>query len=51
MFFQVRDMGEALTRDKELTLKIEGQIESMRRYRDSQNLDALVRAKFKYFFK
>ena len=39
---QVKEMGEALTRDKELTLKIESQIEAMRRYKDSGNLDCLL---------
>lgn len=39
---QVREMGSALTRDKELTLKIESQIESMRRYRGSTHLDSLM---------
>ena len=35
-------MSEALTRDKELTLKIAGQIEDLRRYKDSAHLDDLV---------
>lgn len=35
-------MGEALTRDKELTLKIESQIEHLRRYRGSSNLPSLL---------
>jgi len=35
-------MSEALTRDKELTLKIEEQIESVRRYKDSPNLPSLM---------
>ncbi|TRY73008.1 hypothetical protein TCAL_09117 [Tigriopus californicus] len=39
---QVREMGTALTRDKELTLKIESQIESMRRYRGSTHLNSLM---------
>jgi len=40
--WQVKEMSEALTRDKELTLKIEEQVESVRRYKDSPNLPALM---------
>ncbi len=35
-------MGEALNRDKELTLKIEDQVSQLRRYRDSANLTQLL---------
>ena len=35
-------MSEALTLDKELTLKIENQIEDLRRYKDSVHLGALL---------
>ena len=31
-----------MTRDRELTLKISGQIESMRRYKESHNLEKLL---------
>eukprot|EP00095_Tigriopus_kingsejongensis_P009411 maker-scaffold143_size313727-snap-gene-1.26 protein:Tk09411 transcript:maker-scaffold143_size313727-snap-gene-1.26-mRNA-1 annotation:"apolipoprotein l3-like" len=39
---QVREMGAALTRDKELTLKIESQIQGMRRYKESSHLNSLL---------
>ena len=35
-------MSEALERDKALTLKISSQIELMRRYKDSDNLESLM---------
>ncbi len=35
-------MGDALTRDRELTLKIATQVEAMKRYRDSPNLPNLL---------
>ena len=35
-------MSEALEQDKELTLKVESQIENMRRYRESPNLESLM---------
>ena len=44
MFFilQIKEMSAALTRDKELTLKIESQVEAMRRYKDSAHLTSLM---------
>lgn len=39
---QVKEMGGALTVDKELTLKIESQIDDLRRYKDSVHLGALL---------
>ena len=39
---QVKDMTGALTVDKELTLKIESQIDDLRRYKDSIHLGALI---------
>lgn len=39
---QIKDMNEALNRDREITLKIEGQIEDMRRYKESAYLTVLL---------
>lgn len=41
---QIKDMTGALSVDKELTLKIESQIDDMRRYKDSIHLGALIGA-------
>ena len=35
-------MSDAMTRDRELTLKISGQIELMRRYKESHNVENLL---------
>ena len=39
---QIREMAGALDVDKELTLKIESQIDDLRRYKDSIHLGALL---------
>jgi len=39
---QVREMSSAMTIDKDLTLKIESQIDDLRRYKDSVHLGALL---------
>ena len=41
---QIKDMTGALTVDRELTLKIESQIDDLRRYKDSIHLGALIAA-------
>eukprot|EP00093_Oithona_nana_P010927 10927.XXX_217785_219014_1 [CDS] Oithona nana genome sequencing. len=41
---QVKEMTGALTVDRELTLKIESQIDDLRRYKDSVHLGALISA-------
>ena len=41
---QVKEMTGALTVDRELTLKIESQIDDLRRYKDSIHLGALISA-------
>jgi hypothetical protein len=41
---QIKDMTGALTVDRELTMKIESQIDDLRRYKDSIHLGALISA-------
>ena len=41
---QIKDMTGALTVDRELTLKIESQIDDLRRYKDSIHLGVLISA-------
>ena len=41
---QIKEMTAALSVDKELTLKIESQIDDMRRYKDSMHLAILLNA-------
>lgn len=41
---QIKEMTEALSVDKELTLKIESQIDDLRRYKDSLHLGILLNA-------
>ena len=39
---QIKEMNEALDRDKDITLKIESQIDDIRRYKDSAHLSVLL---------
>ena len=40
--FQIKDMSDAFTIDRELTLKLESQIDDLRRYKDSAHLGVLL---------
>ena len=39
---QIREMNSAFSRDKEITLKLESQLEEMKQYRRSENLQCLL---------
>ena len=39
---QIREMNAAFSRDKEITLKLESQLEEMKQYKRSENLDCLL---------